>query len=127
MVKHLVVVEDINLKAISSHKSKYHLGKATNDNGYGMYVKMLEYKLNKSGGILIKADKFFASTQICNCYGYKNSELKDLSIREWTCPECETVHDRDVNAAKNVLKRGIFEEGKMGICKTYLKKSDAEN
>ena len=107
MVKHLVVVEDINLKAISSHKSKYHLGKATNDNGYGMYVKMLEYKLNKSGGILIKADKFFASTQICNCYGYKNSELKDLSIREWICSECGTFHNRDINAVNNLYDYGI--------------------
>ena len=51
---------------------------------------------------------------------------KDLSIREWSCPDCGSHHDRDVNAAKNVLQRGIFEELQMGSCKTYLKKSDVE-
>ena len=103
----VVVVEDINLKAIASSKSKYHLGKATNDNGYGMFVSMLEYKLKRKGGILIKADKFYASSQICSCCGYQNKEIKDLSVRSWICPCCGTNHDRDKNAVKNLLNYGI--------------------
>jgi len=102
-----VIVEDIDLKEISSSKSKYHLGKATTDNGYGMFVSMLDYKLKRKGGILIKADKYFASSQICSCCGYQNKDVKDLSVRNWICPKCKTNHDRDKNAVKNLLNYGI--------------------
>ena len=72
-------------------------------------------------------NRYFASSKTCSECGYQLSNL-DLSIREWTCPDCEVTHDRDINAAQNILQRGIFEESlKMGSCKTYLKKSDTEN
>ena len=103
----IVIVEDINLKTISSSKSKYKLGKATCDNGYGIYLSMLNYKLERKGGLLIKADKYFASSQTCSNCGYKNTEVKDLSIREWTCSECGTVHNRDENAVNNLYNYGI--------------------
>lgn len=102
-----VIVEDLDLKQISSKKTKYHLGKATNDNGFGIYRTLLEYKLKRCGGLLIKTNKYFASTQICSCCRYKNSELKDLSIRKWTCPQCGQVHDRDQNSVSNLLNEGI--------------------
>ena len=103
----VIVVESINLKAISSKKSKYHLGKATANNAYAMYIRMIEYKLIRKGGLLIKADRFFASTQLCSVCGFKNPATKDLSVREWTCPNCGHVHDRDANAVSNLYKYGI--------------------
>lgn len=99
----LVAVEDLNLKAISK---AYRLGKSTLDNGYGMFLEMLEYKLEERGKTFVKVGRFFPSSQTCSCCGYKNNLTRDLSVREWVCPECGVVHDRDVNAAINILNEG---------------------
>lgn len=82
-------------------------GKATLDNGYGMFVNMLDYKLTERGGCLVKVDKWFPSSQICHHCGEKSSITKDLSIREWTCPHCGTILDRDQNAAQNIKIEGL--------------------
>ena len=81
-------------------------GKSVSDNGWGMFVSFLKYKLEEQGKRLIKVDKYFSSSQICSCCGYKNEETKDLSIRKWICPNCNTQHDRDENAAINIRNEG---------------------
>ena len=77
------------------------------DNGNGMFLVMLGYKLQEKGGGLIKVDKFYPSSQLCNCCGFRNPLLKDLTIRKWVCPNCDTYHDRDENAAQNIKHEGL--------------------
>ena len=97
----LVGIEDLNMKAMSA---SLKLGKATMDNGWGMFTSMLSYKLLDRGGHLVKVSKSFPSSQLCSCCGYQNPETKDLSVRKWICPKCGYVHNRDHNAAINIQK-----------------------
>ena len=99
-----VCVEDLNMKAMSQ---ALQFGKSISDNGWGMFVTFLKYKLEEQGKKLVKVDKFFASSQICSCCGYKNTETKNLSIRAWDCPKCGMHHDRDINAAINIRNEGM--------------------
>lgn len=99
-----VCVEDLNMKAMAQ---TLNFGKSVSDNGWGMFTTFLQYKLADMGKRLVKVDKFFASSQICSCCGYKNTETKNLSIRAWDCPECGNHHDRDVNAAINIRNEGM--------------------
>lgn len=100
----LISVEDLNMKSMSQ---TLHLGKATMDNGYGMFINMLEYKQHRKRHHLIKVDKFYPSSQLCRHCGYKNPITKDLSVRTITCPICGTTYDRDTNAAVNIDTEGL--------------------
>ena len=99
-----VCIEDLDMKAMSQ---ALHFGKSVSDNGWGMFVTFLQYKLEEMGKKLVKVDKFFASSQTCHVCGYKNIKTKNLSVRVWDCPECGTHHDRDVNAAINIKNEGM--------------------
>ena len=68
---------------------------------------MLIYKANWYGNVIVKVPSNYPSSQLCSCCHYKNPKTKDLKVRKWTCPECGTFHDRDCNAAKNILSKGI--------------------
>ena len=97
-----VVIEDINMRSLANKGMRN--GKTVNDIGFGEFKQMLEYKLNRNLCQLIKADKFYPSSQLCSVCGFKNIVVKNLDVREWDCPECNTHHDRDVNAALNLVK-----------------------
>lgn len=99
----VVCVESLDMKAMSN--KGFGNGKATLDNGYGLFLNMLEYKLYDRGKYFIKVDKWFPSSQICNHCGTVHTEMKDLSIRTMRC-DCGIVLDRDYNAALNIKKEG---------------------
>lgn len=100
-----VCVEDLNMRAMSN--KCFGNGKATLDNGYGMFLAMLGYKLEDRGKKLLRVDRWYPSSQTCSNCGHRESALKDLRIRRWTCPVCGAKHDRDINAAMNIRKEGI--------------------
>jgi len=98
-----ISVEDLNVKGvIKNHKISKHIA----DVSWGNFVTLLQYKCDWYGKELVKVNRFYPSSKTCNYCGWINQELK-LSDREWTCKSCETIHDRDVNASKNILKEGL--------------------
>lgn len=100
-----VCVEDIDMQSISKCLK---LGKAACDNGFGIFRNHLQYKLADKGKKLIKIGRFEPSTIVCSeCGAYHKDIVNSLSIREWTCPDCGTHHNRDINAAKNILNAGL--------------------
>lgn len=99
----VVCVEDLDMKAMSN--KGFGNGKATLDNGYGMFLNMLEYKLFDRGKHFVKIGKWFPSSQQCNYCG--NRQKLALSIRTYICPFCGTVIDRDYNAAINIKNEGL--------------------
>jgi putative transposase len=100
----VVCVEDLNMRSMSN--KGFGNGKATLDNGYGLFLNMLEYKLSDRGKYFVKVDKWFPSSQICHNCGTLHPEMKDLSNRVMDC-DCGCHIDRDKNAAQNILQEGL--------------------
>ena len=100
----VICLEDLQVKnMVKNHK----LAKSISDVSWSEFVRQLQYKADWQHKITQKIDKFFPSSQLCSCCGYKNTNTKDLGVREWECPQCHTVHDRDVNAAINICNEGL--------------------
>ena len=100
-----ILIEDLDMKAIAN--KGFGNGKATLDNGWGMFTTMLDYKMTERGKRLQKIDRWYPSSQTCSVCGCVNEDLKNLSIRKWICPHCGIEHDRDVNAALNIKREGL--------------------
>lgn len=100
----VVCVESLNMRSMANHG--FGNGKATLDNGYGMFLSMLKYKLSDRNKYLIKVDKWFPSSQICHCCGKIHPEMKNLTIRTIKC-DCGLTMNRDQNAAINILREGL--------------------
>lgn len=99
----VICVEDLN---VSGMLRNHHLAKAIADASWASFVRMLEYKSEWYGRTLVKIPTFYPSSQTCSDCGAINREVKKLGVREWVCQACGVLHDRDENAAKNILKKG---------------------
>lgn len=97
-----VVMEKLNIKGMTKN---HKVARAVQESGWYQFKNMIIYKAKKYGGVVIEVDKWFPSTKLCSHCGTKNDAVI-WGMSEWTCPECGTHHDRDINAAKNLVLEG---------------------
>ena len=102
----IIVTEDLKVKDMYKDKRKA-FNKSLSDAAVSTFLSLIEWKCKIKGKIYYKINTYYPSSQICSYCGYKNSKLKDLSIREYNCPKCGIYNDRDINASLNILLEGL--------------------
>lgn len=100
---HTIGIEDLNVKGMVKNR---HLSRAVSDMGFFEFRRQLDYKAAQRGGMIVVADRWYPSSKTCSACGHKLETLP-LVVREWACPECGSVHDRDVNAAINLKNLAV--------------------
>ena len=99
----VIAVEDLAVKNMLKNR---HLAKAVADAGWSGFIEKLAYKSLWAGRDFIKIPRYYASSQICSCCGHQHTAVKNLAVRQWICPVCGAFHQRDINAAINILAKG---------------------
>ncbi|WP_430626172.1 RNA-guided endonuclease InsQ/TnpB family protein [Sulfobacillus thermotolerans] len=100
---HTIGIEDLNVRGMLKN---HRLARSIADMSFFEFRRQLEYKAERRGGIVVVADRWFASSKICSVCAVKQDKMP-LAVRQWTCPDCGTIHDRDENAARNLLAYGL--------------------
>ena len=111
----VICLETLNIAGMKRNKK---LSKSISDASWFRFMSQLRYKAEWSGKVVVQIDRFYPSSALCNCCGHKKEDMT-LSVREWRCPSCNALHDRDGNAARNIFKEG------MSILETSFGTSDA--
>lgn len=101
----VICTEDLAVQNMLKNK---HLSKSISDTGWYQFIRQLEYKCGWNNRLFQKVERKYPSSQLCSSCGFKNEKVKDLRIRHWKCPNCGVEHDRDINAATNILYEGAM-------------------
>ena len=100
----VICIETLKVKNMIKN---HHFAQSISDASWSRFIDLLIYKSKWYGRSIIQIPQNYASSQTCSVCGYVNKEIKDLSVREWSCPNCKAHHDRDINASINILRKGL--------------------
>ena len=100
----IIAVESLDVKGMQQN---HYIAKSLTKNPISEIIRILNYKAIWNNKRLIEVDRYYPSSQLCNVCGYQNRKVKDLSVRSWQCPQCGHKHDRDLNAAINIMLEGL--------------------
>ena len=100
----IIAVENLD---VESMKKNHYIAKSLTENPIAEIIRVLNYKAAWNNKKLIEVDRYYPSSQLCSVCNYQNKNVKELSIRTWQCPQCGCTHDRDLNAAINIMLEGL--------------------